>query len=56
MLRLAIMFIVIALVAAFFGFGGVPSYSWDGARILFVIFLLLSVTFYFGHGYRKQSL
>ena len=56
MLRLAIVFLVIALVAAFLGFGGVASYSWEGARILFFIFLILAVLSYFGHGYRKQSL
>jgi uncharacterized membrane protein YtjA (UPF0391 family) len=56
MLRLAVVFLVIALVAAFVGFGGAVSYSWDGARFLFVIFLILAVLTYFGHGYRKQSL
>jgi len=54
MLRLAIVFLVIALVAAFLGFGGVASYSWEGARLLFVVFLVLAVLSYFGHGYRKQ--
>ena len=34
MLRFAIVFLVIALVAALFGFGAVASYSWEGAKIL----------------------
>ncbi len=43
MLRLAVLFLVIALIAAFFGFGGVASLSWDGARILFFVFIVLAV-------------
>jgi uncharacterized membrane protein YtjA (UPF0391 family) len=43
MLRLALIFLVIALVAAFFGFGGVAHYSWEGAQWLFIIFLILAV-------------
>jgi len=43
MLRLAVLFLVIALIAALFGFGMVASYSWEGAKILFVVFLILAV-------------
>jgi uncharacterized membrane protein YtjA (UPF0391 family) len=43
MLRLALLFLVIALLAAFFGFGGVASLSWEGAKILFFIFIVLAV-------------
>jgi len=32
MLRLAIAFLVIALIAAFLGFGVVADYSWAGAK------------------------
>jgi len=55
MLRLAVLFLVIALVAAFLGFGGVASLSWEGAKILFVIFLVLAVLSFAGHGYRRGS-
>jgi uncharacterized membrane protein YtjA (UPF0391 family) len=55
MLRLAIMFLVIALIAAFFGFGVVADYSWAGAKILFVVFLILAVLSYVGYGYRRGS-
>jgi uncharacterized membrane protein YtjA (UPF0391 family) len=55
MLRLAILFLVIALIAAFLGFGGVASLSWAGARILFFIFLILAVLSYLGYGYRRGS-
>jgi uncharacterized membrane protein YtjA (UPF0391 family) len=43
MLRLALVFFVIALIAAFLGFGGVAALSWEGAKILFFIFLILAV-------------
>jgi uncharacterized membrane protein YtjA (UPF0391 family) len=43
MLRWAVMFLVVALVAALFGFGGVASVGIDAARILFFVFLVLFV-------------
>jgi uncharacterized membrane protein YtjA (UPF0391 family) len=50
MLRLAIVFLVIALIAALFGFFPLAQYSWAGARILFFIFLVLAVlSFFFGN-------
>jgi uncharacterized membrane protein YtjA (UPF0391 family) len=55
MLRLAVVFLVIALIAGFLGFGGVASLSWDGARILFVVFLILAVLSFVGHGFRRRS-
>lgn len=54
MLRLAIVFIILALLAAFLGFGGVPSYSWAGAQILAVLFLVLSVMSYLGSAYYQR--
>lgn len=55
MLRLAIAFLVIALIAALLGFGGVAALSWEGAKILFVIFLILAVLSFLGYGYRRRS-
>ncbi len=47
MLRLALFFLVVSLVAAVFGFGGIAAASADIARILFfiaiVVFLVLLV-------------
>jgi len=43
MLRWAILFLVIALVAALFGFGLVANLSYDAAKILFFVFLVLFV-------------
>ena len=53
MLRLAVMFLVIALIAGVLGFGGIEHYSWVGARILFIVFLILAVLSFVGHGYPK---
>jgi uncharacterized membrane protein YtjA (UPF0391 family) len=47
MLRLALFFLVVSLIAALFGFGGIAAASADIARILFfvaiAIFLVLLV-------------
>jgi len=55
MLRLAIVFLVIALVAAFLGFGGVASLSWEGAKILFFVFLVLAVLSFVGGWSRRDA-
>ncbi|MDP2206789.1 MAG: DUF1328 domain-containing protein [Alphaproteobacteria bacterium] len=43
MLRWAVTFLVIALIAAVFGFGGIAAVSMDAARILFFVFIVLFV-------------
>ncbi len=43
LLHYAIVFLVIALVAAAVGFGGVAGVAMDGARILFWVFIILFV-------------
>jgi len=43
MLRLALVFLVVALIAAIFGFGVVADMSFDIAKLLFVVFLVLAV-------------
>jgi uncharacterized membrane protein YtjA (UPF0391 family) len=54
MLRLAIVFLVIALIAGFFGFAQAATVSWDGAKILFAVFLILAVVSFLGHGFRRR--
>ena len=54
MLRLAITFLVIALIAAFLGFGGVAALSWEGAKIIFVVFIILAVLSFLAHGMRRR--
>jgi uncharacterized membrane protein YtjA (UPF0391 family) len=55
MLRLAILFFVIALIAAFFGFGGVATLSFEAGRLLFFVFLVLAVLFFLGSFVRGNS-
>jgi uncharacterized membrane protein YtjA (UPF0391 family) len=43
MLRLAIAFFVIAIIAAIFGFGGVASGAAGIAKILFFVFIVVAV-------------
>lgn len=43
MLRWAILFFIVALVAALFGFGGIAEGAATFAKILFVLFLILFV-------------
>jgi uncharacterized membrane protein YtjA (UPF0391 family) len=55
LLRLAVVFLVVALIAAFVGFGSVASLSWEGAKILFIIFLILAVLSFLGGRYRSGN-
>jgi uncharacterized membrane protein YtjA (UPF0391 family) len=43
MLRYAVIFFVIAIVAAVFGFGGIAAGATEIAKVLFFIFLLIFV-------------
>jgi uncharacterized membrane protein YtjA (UPF0391 family) len=43
MLGWSILFLIVALVAAVFGFGGIAAAATDIARLLFVVFLVLFV-------------
>lgn len=53
---LGVAFLVIALIAGLFGFIGVGSLAWEGAKIFFFIFLVLAVLAFLG-GYfgRRRS-
>ena len=55
MLRLALFFLVIALIAAFLGYGGVASYSYEGARLFFFVFIILAVLSFLGGRFRKST-
>jgi uncharacterized membrane protein YtjA (UPF0391 family) len=56
MLRLAVIFLVIALIAAFLGYGGVANFSYDGARLLFFVFIVLAILSFLGGRYRRSQL
>ena len=43
LLHYALVFLVIALIAAAVGFGGVAGVAMDGARLLFWVFIILFV-------------
>jgi uncharacterized membrane protein YtjA (UPF0391 family) len=48
---LGIVFLIIALIAGFFGFFGVDNLAWDGAQIFFFIFLVLAVRLFVGEDF-----
>lgn len=43
MLRYAVIFFVVAIVAALFGFGGIAAGATEIAKILFFVFLILFI-------------
>jgi uncharacterized membrane protein YtjA (UPF0391 family) len=53
MLRLALMFVVIAIIAALFGFNLVAGLSYDVAKILFFIFVVLAILAFLGGVVRR---
>ena len=53
MLRLALIFLVVALIAAFFGFGLVAGLAYDAAKIFFFIFIVLAVIAFIGGALRS---
>ena len=50
MLRFAIIFLVVALIAAVFGFGGIAAGATGIAKVLFVMFLIGAVVSFLIHG------
>jgi uncharacterized membrane protein YtjA (UPF0391 family) len=55
MLRFAVAFLLIALIAAVLGFGGIAGEFMVGAKILFFVFLVLAVLSFLGGSYRRSS-
>lgn len=54
MLRLAVVLLVIALIAGLLGWGVASEFMY-AAKICFVIFLILAVLSFLGHGFRRRS-
>lgn len=52
MLRLAVIFLILALVAALLGFGLVADFSFAAAKILFFVFIVLAVLSFLGGSLR----
>ena len=55
MLYWAVVFLVIALVAALFGFGLVSGIAYDAAKILFFVFIVLAVLSFLGGSFRSPA-
>jgi len=56
-INLGVVFLVIALIAAFVGYGAVEGIAWEGAKIFFFIFLVLAVLSFLGGAfYRRERL
>ncbi len=53
MLHYAVVFFVIALIAAVFGFGGIAAGAVEIAKILFFVFLILAVVSFIFGGRRR---
>jgi uncharacterized membrane protein YtjA (UPF0391 family) len=53
MLRMAVVFLIIALIAAFMGFGLVADFSYTAAKILFFVFLVLAILSLIGGAVRR---
>jgi uncharacterized membrane protein YtjA (UPF0391 family) len=55
MLRFAILFVVLAIVFGILGYGGAAAIAWEGAKILFWIFLVLVIiSLFFGVLFSRQ--
>jgi uncharacterized membrane protein YtjA (UPF0391 family) len=52
MLRAALAFLIIALIAALFGFGGLYAAATDIARILFFVFIVLAILSFLSGAFR----
>jgi uncharacterized membrane protein YtjA (UPF0391 family) len=55
MLRFAIVFLVIALIAGFFGYGFVENTFMDGAKIVFFVFIVLAVLSLLAGAFRHRA-
>jgi uncharacterized membrane protein YtjA (UPF0391 family) len=55
MLRLAIAFLIIALIAGLFGYVVAAEYAWEGAKIVFFVFLALAVLSFLGGAFRRSA-
>ena len=55
MLRMALAFLIIALIAGLFGFGLVEGFALQGAQILFFLFLVLAVITFIANAVSGRS-
>ena len=55
MLWFALGSLIAALISVFFGFGALPGYSWDGAKVLSVLFLAIALGMAVGSRFKRAS-
>lgn len=55
MLRLALVFLVIALIASLFSFGLIADVSYSAAKLLFFVFLVLAVLAFVADAFRGRA-
>jgi uncharacterized membrane protein YtjA (UPF0391 family) len=55
MLQLAVTCLVVALIAALLGFGGIAGSFVGVAKLLFVVFLVLAILSFLGGGFHRRS-
>jgi uncharacterized membrane protein YtjA (UPF0391 family) len=53
MLRLALLLLALALIAAFLGFYPVAGMAWEGFKIVFLVFVILAVLAFLGGMFRR---
>lgn len=55
MLSLALLFLVIAVVAALLGFGGVAGMTWEIGVLLLVVFVVLAIISFAVNAFRGRN-
>jgi uncharacterized membrane protein YtjA (UPF0391 family) len=55
MLRLALVFLIIAVIASLFSFGLIADFSFSAAKILFFVFLVLAVIAFIADAFRGRT-
>ncbi|MBN9522009.1 DUF1328 domain-containing protein [bacterium] len=55
MLRMALVFLVVAMISAVLGFGLIADVSFDAAKILFFVFLVLAVVSFIADAFRGRD-
>lgn len=55
MLRLALVFLIVAMISAVLGFGLIADLSFDAAKILFFVFLVLAVVAFVADAFRGRD-
>jgi uncharacterized membrane protein YtjA (UPF0391 family) len=55
MLRLALVFLVLALIASLFSFGIIADFAFGAAKILFFVFLVLAVVAFLADAFRDRA-